>query len=589
MTSTGATLLRLVAGAERVHRHREAVELARHAGKHIRRHPGRYGAAGLAAVWLLGGVLLFAVLAVFAVAGGLNGWERHRAERAAPNGKHAVNGKAGWLNSRRVWAGTALLDVLGVLGAVVWSARAVGLVAVAGIGVLVWARAPKSSDWWAHRKLVPALVQAGILRRPGIKEPAPKVLYKGRPTVDERGTAVTVTLPGVAAVEVEHKRVQLAAALGVPARLLVVRHDTDHAANVVTLWVGSPSSAGSAVSPLAVVERTDWSQPVRIGCDERGNPVTLATVEQNTLVAGVPGSTKTTQARKLVGHWVLDPATSLYGLDGKGSQDYRLAAPYFTRWVSGADENAPAELVAMLAEVLETVRARNNAGEVGPGLLLLLEELQDVRAAADRRTMAELDTLRGRIIRMGRAVGVHVLISTQRPSTDDVPSGVRNLVTQRLCLMVRNPADAALVLGTAPPLALPTRRGEGVLTTPASTRAVTLDLLDDAAFAAVCRRAGAMRQTHPAPAVCRQPFADAVAGLLRDGPLTATALYEWLPEELRQGSKVALGRAVGQLAGVERTRVGKSPAWQLTAARDTAVRGISHAQDGRGNPSLVAS
>jgi len=591
VSTVAQSAYRLVAGSERTHRQADAFALARHFGKAARRHPLRYGAGGLLLVLLLGAKLVAVLLLALAVVGGLTGWERLRAEHGPRPPKSR------FLSGRRVLAGTGLLVVLGGLVAVEVSARLVGLVALAVIAWLITTRVPKSNDWWSHKRLSTAMVAASIVRQRAGEHP-PKLLYRGKPASDERGTAVTVTLPaGVAAVEVADKRVKLAAALGVPARLLTVCHDTDDPANVVTLWVGFPRSSGSAPSPLAAVERTSWADPVRIGTVEQGRPVTLQTFEQSTLIAGIPGSGKSNSCKALVAHYLLDPDAQVYGLDGKAGSDWKAAVPLFTRWVSGAAEDAPAQLLAMLAEVLGIVRARNDADtDDHPGLLLLLEELQDVRAAADRRTGEEIDKLLGRIIRMGRAVSIHTLISTQRPSVDDVPSGVRNLVTQRLCLMVRNPADAGLVLGTAPTLALPSRRGEGLLTTPAATRAVQLDLLDDAGWQVVVDRAGAARtsitghgrdQFDPTGQRVGQfdVFGEAVRGLLTDGPLTATQLHAWLPEHLRQGSVVGLGRALARLDSVERTRIGKSPAWGLYPS----PRGMPHAQTDIPKPSLVAS
>lgn len=582
MSTVARSAYRLVAGSERTHRQADAFALARHFGKAARRHPRRYGAGGLLLVLLLGGKLVAVLLLALAVVGGLTGWERLRAERGPRPPKSR------FLSGRRVLAGTGLLVVLGALVAVTVSARLVGLVALAAIAWLITTRVPKSNDWWSHKRLSAAMVAAGIVRQRAGERP-PKLLYRGKPAPDEHGTAVTVALPpGVAAVEVADKRVKLAAALGVPARLLTVRHDTDDPANVVTLWVGFPRPSGSAPSPLAAVERTTWADPVRIGCDEQGRPVTLLTLENSTLVAGVPGAGKSNICRTIVAHALLDPDAQVYALDGKAGGDYRAAVPYFTRWVSGTDEHAPAQLLAMLTEVLGIVRARNAADtDEHPGLLLLLEEVQDIRAAGDKRTADEIDKVLGRIVRLGRACAVTTLISTQRPSVDDLPSGVRNLVTQRVCLMVRNPADAGLVLGAAPTLPLPTRRGEALLTTPAATRAVHLDHLQDAGWLAVCARTSrspADRDVRLDGDLGLDLFGEAVRGLLRDGPLTATQLYEWLPAELQQGSVVGLGRALARLSGVERGHMGKSPVWRL----DPSVRGMSHAQTDPRYPSLVA-
>src|SRR4029079_3725073 len=130
---------------------------------------------------------------------------------------------------------------------------------------------------------------------------------------------------------------------------------------------------------------------------------------------------------------------------GKGSVDDSGACRAMcARFVNGTDEDAVPETLAMLAEVLQLVRKRNAQGGQHPGALVLLEELQDVRAAGDRSQRAQLDETLGRIVRMCRAVGVHVLFATQRPSAEDLPTGTRNLLSQRVALMLRNGADASL-------------------------------------------------------------------------------------------------------------------------------------------------
>jgi hypothetical protein len=63
--------------------------------------------------------------------------------------------------------------------------------------------------------------------------------------------------------------------------------------------------------------------------------------------------------------------------------------------------------------VLTEVRTRNTAGGSHPGLLVLLEELQDVRNAATKGQRERLDTTLGRVVRQGRAVNTHIVISTR--------------------------------------------------------------------------------------------------------------------------------------------------------------------------------
>lgn len=463
-----------------------------------------------------------------------------------------------------------------------------GLLVLLGLGVLALvALAQRGGDedadkWWGERRLLAALRTAAVV--PAAKDgDEPVVLHRrGQPQHTEHGSTVVLELPGVPWTLARDRADRLAAALRLDSDRLAVTHPDGTPTGVVSLFYGSARRAGSAPAQVGSAQRTRWSDPVRIGCDLQGQPVHLATHEANTLLAGQPGSGKTAVARTVLAHYLLDGTAQVFLLDGKGSRaDYGAATALCTRFVSGVDEDAAEALEQMLAEVLDIVRTRNGAvtepAGGWPGVLLLLEELQDVRAAADKATRERLDNLLGRIVRMGRAVGVAVLISTQRPTVDDVPAGVRNLVSQRLALMLRNGADAALVLGTTPTLPLPTRRGQALLTTPTGTVAVALDLLDGAAWAALCQRAAALRTSLPAtaaepaglyarpvePAVSLakdpepapvepepeavDPLLDAVVEVLRDADpagMTASALHTALPEWVRPDTPARLGMAL---------------------------------------------
>lgn len=538
----------------------------------------------LLVVALWWGLPLLAVpaCAVAAVVAGRRTWQRW----------HGVPVGPGWLTWR--WAATltylcAWLPLLAGYGPPLSH-----LVALAGLGLCEWLLrtpppGPVTVAWWAHARLQHALVAAGVLKA----DPPPTLRYRGRPVTDEHGTTVTLALPaGSTWEDVQKRRTQLASALDVPERRLAVTHDPAAPANAVTLWVGLEHTRGVTVSPLADTALTCWRDPLRIGVDARGGQVQLLTDEQNTLVGGKPGMGKTSMVRLLLAHYLLDPSTVLYGLDGKGSRkDYAAVAPLCARWVWGTDDDPAADTLALLHEVLGVVRYRNQHSRDEPaggwpGVLVLLEELQDVRAGASDAQRDELDVLLGRIIRMGRAVAVHLVFSTQRPSVEDIPSGVRNLVTQNLALVLRNGADTALVLGLAPGLALPARRGEALLATPAGVDPVELDLLDLPAFEAVCARAARARAHvphlplpvepgvslvkgagSPDPCPLADPLTEAVHSLLEVGATKASVLMELLPEQLRPANATALGKALAAMPGLQRTRVGKDAAWQLDPSR----------------------
>jgi hypothetical protein len=474
-----------------------------------------------------------------------------------------------------------------------WNLGGIAAVPVVGYGGYVgWKvnrRLRRSRQWWRQEALGAALVSAGILPTPKDGAPLPKVRFRGKRQADAAGTAVTFALPKVSGgshvvfADCAPRRSQLAAALRVPLALFTLDPVPEAAPNVVRLWIGNPQSSATVAAPVGKAETTQSSSNVRIGRGSTGQVVELLTNENNILIAGVPGSGKTSLARIVLSHYLLDVSTDVYLLDGKGSKaDYHAARGLCARYVSGTEELAVEDTIEMLSAILGIVRSRNShtgeGTECPPGILALLEEFQDVRAAADKAQREELDNILGRITRMGRAIGVCILVSTQRPSVDDLPSSVRNLITQRVALQLRNGADAALVLGQAPTLALPTKRGEALLTTPVATVAVQLDYLSNAAWRDVVTKARQLRpkvervavpvpEAEKAPA---DPLLLAVLDVLRAGPVegvAATPLLAGLPVDLRPPSVVALGKRLSAFAAggapIEATTHYRSRVWRL--------------------------
>jgi hypothetical protein len=453
--------------------------------------------------------------------------------------------------------------------AVVRSWRAVGLVLVGGwvflttngslwltlaAVIFLWAIFRKktakakaaSGQWYASNTLVPALVQAGVLKQTG--ENLPMVSYRGKAVQDAHGTTVTVELPQATTLaDVTAKRSKLAAGLRIPVSALEIRQeDTDPASVVrITVRTGKPIAARAEV---ATQTRTRWDDPVRIAQNLRGQEVRLDNDEQNSLFAGMPGKGKTSLGRIRLAHYLLDPTTQIFLLDGKGAvKDYGSCRSMLSAYVNGTDETAVPEAIAMLTRVLDEVRRRNREGGRYPGWLILLEEYQDVRAAANPQQLDQLDTLLGRIIRMGRAVSIHVQILTQRPTVDDVPSSARNLITQRIALELRDSSDTALVLGSGrvTGLDLPKGRGNAILADSDRLETLVLDRLTDEDWEAICVRAEALRaeailddqptaeiETVEDEAPEDDPVMRAVVHALYDGDpkgMNASAIHKELP------------------------------------------------------------
>jgi hypothetical protein len=439
-----------------------------------------------------------------------------------------VNGiAASWRGAARVLGWSTRRGFLRL--AAPWAAVVFWLVVAPWLLIAVWvlvvtvnARAPRvdnTRDWWSEGSLTDALITTGLVRAPKDGE---RIMLRrlGPPRHTEHGTTVVLSLPpGVTCTALAGKREALAASLSVPTARLTVDQDPDAPANVVRVRVAAPRDTRTHTAPVARATRTRFGDPVRVGRRADGTPVTLRLPAHNTLIAGKPGMGKTSLARIVLAHALLDPDARCYVLDGKGSRDdYGHAEALTERTVWGTDEDAPEHLAGMLDEVLAIVRDRNatSGRRDWPGVLVVLEELQDVRDGADKHGRESIDRALRRIVRMGRAVNVHVVVSTQRPTVTDLPSGVRNLITQGVCLNVRNPAEVEIALGVRPDLPVPTEPGRALIATPGGVEPVTLDHLTDAGWRAVTERARSLR---PERRVSAPPVSG--TGPVSTEPLTA--------------------------------------------------------------------
>jgi len=544
-------------------------------------------------------LLRYASVPLAALAIGVAGWQTWLRWNAAEKSK-------GWLNVRRS------LCILGIIANLALPLIALGhttiasLFCLAAVEFLLHRPTPPElrQAWWKHTTLATALVAAKVLPRPGRDDPnpLPTLRYVGRPGPldDGTGSQATVLLPaGASYSDVDGKVRPLASALGVAEHRLIVTHDPHRPANEVTLFVsaGTGKHTLDAPSPLLAADRTSFYEPVPVGRTVRGVEVTIDLFEHNTMAGGLPGYGKTTTVRAPLAAVLKDPSAYLFGGDGKGSRaDYAPVAALAEAWVWGTDEDpAQALLDKVLRPVLAIVRARNaceHEPDGGwPGVLLLLEEFQEFRAAAEPDTLAELDATHKRIIRMGRAVAVHDLISSQRPTVDDVPSSVRNLVGQNICHRVRS-SDAPIVLGTSLTVPMPMDKGQAVLgdaTGQVSYHAYNITRED---LRRVCEHATALRREAARPDPLEQaqilagtrlapvvslvkvsatavaPLDAAVLALLRDAGtdgMTASELLSELPGALAPKTTAALGvrlKVMADTAGsVRRARRGRSWAW----------------------------
>jgi S-DNA-T family DNA segregation ATPase FtsK/SpoIIIE len=319
------------------------------------------------------------------------------------------------------------------------------------------------------------------------------------------GWAITVDLPATRkAADVIKHRDALSSALAVDEVQLIVervRGKGGHAGRVF-LWVADedPYSGPPLRTPLLDVGCWDAWRPVPFGRDARQRRIDLPLVWTSLLVGAIPRQGKTFATRLAAAGFVLDPYARLYVFDGKGGKDWDAAEQVAYRYVCG-DEIEQAEavrdhLVGLVAEVqARFVRMATLDDEVCPeskitpamsrdaslGMpvtAVIIDEVQVFLENPTRQQVSGKKTTLGEyiadlltyLVRKGPAAGIVVILATQRPDSNTIPSRLRAVLGSRFALRVMDWRDSNIVLGEQmntrgydASTLLPSHKGVGIL------------------------------------------------------------------------------------------------------------------------------
>ena len=292
---------------------------------------------------------------------------------------------------------------------------------------------------------------------------------------DGPGWRFEVDLPyGVTATQVIERREQLASGLRRPLGAVwpeVVSHE--HAGRLEG-WVGRVdiSRAKPAPWPWLRTGGGDVFGPLPFGTDPRQRRVDVAVIEHNWLIGSMPGQGKTSAMRVLISGVSLDPSVEMWIHELKGTGDVDQFEPCSHRFISGIDDEA----IAYAAESLKLLRAEimkraARLKKVQADHRALCPDKKVTREIANRRSlhlwplMAAFDELQNLfahpkygkqagedatfIIKIGRALGVFLILATQRPDKESLPTGVSGNVSTRFCLKVAGQVENDMILGTS--------------------------------------------------------------------------------------------------------------------------------------------
>lgn len=90
----------------------------------------------------------------------------------------------------------------------------------------------------------------------------------------------------------------------------------------------------------------------------------------------------------------------------------------------------------------EKIKARNLAAEKLPYIVVLIDEFADLM----QTTGKELESTVARLAAMSRAVGIHIVLATQRPSTDVITGLIKANIPSRIAFMVASKVDSRIII-----------------------------------------------------------------------------------------------------------------------------------------------
>lgn len=234
--------------------------------------------------------------------------------------------------------------------------------------------------------------------------------------------------------------------------------------SLVGIEVPNKSAAIVRLGSLLAYPETKDSGPLAVvlGRSVSGEPI-IADIEKmpHLLVAGSTGSGKSVAIHSLLVSLIAknSPATlRLILIDPKrvelsvyGGLPH-LIAPVVTegkksialfRWAIKEMERRYEVLLSAGARDIGSYNQKNE--ELMPYILLVVDELADLMAAYGR----EIESSIVRLAQMARATGIHLIVSTQRPSVEVITGLIKANITARVALQVASQVDSRTILDMA--------------------------------------------------------------------------------------------------------------------------------------------
>ncbi|MDI2127799.1 FtsK/SpoIIIE domain-containing protein [Yinghuangia seranimata] len=291
-------------------------------------------------------------------------------------------------------------------------------------------------------------------------------------TRDGPGWRADIDLPyGVTAVDILERRDRLASGLRRPMGCVWPEPVHDQHTGRLVIWVGDQdmNQVKPPAWPLATSGSASLFKPLPYGTDQRGRQIMVNLMYANMLIGAMPGMGKTFALRVLLLAAALDVTAELLVFELKGTGDLSPLEKVAADYASGPDDETCERALESLRYVYKELERRAKViaslpkdvcpeNKVTAGLaarkslglhplVLAIDECQEL--FANPKFKQEAETLAVAIIKRGRALGVILLLATQRPDKDSLPTGVSANVGIRFCLKVMGQLENDMILGTS--------------------------------------------------------------------------------------------------------------------------------------------
>nr|WP_249375068.1 cell division protein FtsK [Streptomyces sp. I05A-00742] len=312
---------------------------------------------------------------------------------------------------------------------------------------------------------IPAINQAQSKGRDGFVFTTPI-------TRDGPGWRAEGDLPyGVTVTDVIDRRERLASGLRRPLGCVWPEAVPEEHTGRLVLWVGDQdmSKAKKPVWPLLKSGSVDLFKPAPYGTDQRGRWVDVTLMYISGIIGAIPRMGKTFLLRLLLLVAALDPRAALHVFDLKGTGDLGPLERVAHSYRPGDEDEDIDYALAVLRGVREELRRRakvirNLPRDLCPESKVTSElagnkslGLHPIVIGADECQVwfehpkhgKELEEICTDLTKRGPALAITLLLATQRPNAQSLPTGISANASNRWCLKVMGQLENDMVLGTS--------------------------------------------------------------------------------------------------------------------------------------------